>query len=165
MFKELKKYKNIVVTGPQRAGTRITATILAKDTGLEYVDEDEVAVSDFRLLEWNLSKGGVVVQCPGLCHKVHEIEQPDTLIVIVRRRIDQIVASQKRINWGENEKIELAKYGYTSGTISRIKYRYWEKRQKALIENSLEIEYDKLKDHPLFIEAAKRKDFEWNQTC
>ena len=38
-----------------------------------------------------------VVQCPALCHVVHKFGMPDVLVVIMRRNVDDIIASQKRI--------------------------------------------------------------------
>lgn len=39
MFESLKKHKKILVTGPQRSGTRITSQIISKDTNYFLYDE------------------------------------------------------------------------------------------------------------------------------
>ena len=46
MFEYMAIHSRIVVTGPQRSGTTITAKMIAHDTGHRYVDEAEFAVYD-----------------------------------------------------------------------------------------------------------------------
>ena len=165
MFKHLSKFTNIVVTGPQRAGTRITTKMIAHDTGLEYIDEKRLSHDDpFDSLLEHLDRGGVVVHCPRLCSKAHEVQHPNTLIVLMVRPLDEIQASQDRINWGHNEIVELERYGLTEGCIAKVKYDYWEATQKPLIEHYLEIKHDSLREHPLFLEKGERQGFAWDQT-
>jgi hypothetical protein len=163
MFKPLEKFNNIVVSGPQRSGTRIAAKIIANDTGKVYIDERDIDCHDFRLLEWHLQQGNVVIQCPGLCHLLHYITDVSTLVIVVRRPIEEIISSEHR-HWSkEAEKIELLKYGCSNGIISRIKYDFWDKVQKAILsERAREVNYHSLSTHSLFIKD--RKGFRWNQT-
>ena len=42
VFEYLLHYHYVIVTGPQRSGTRIGAKMIAYDTGYTYVDEAEV---------------------------------------------------------------------------------------------------------------------------
>ena len=163
MYEALKDFNSIVVSGPQRSGTRITAKIIAVDTSKNYIDEQDIAAHDFRLLEYYLNQGNVVIQCPALCHLLHYIKTESTLVIVVYRNIEDIITSEARIWKSENEKIELFKYGYSSGIISRIKYNFWEKVQKPILgEMARDINYTQLEKHPLFIKD--RKDFKWNQT-
>jgi len=165
MFESLKEFNNIVVTGPQRSGTRIAAKIISKDTEKEYIDERELNFHDFRLLQWYLMQGNVVIQCPGLCHLIHRIENEDTLIIIMYRDINDIINSEGR-NWSTySGNLELYKYGYCDGIISRIKYDYWTKVQaKVLGDRGRKIYYSSLSEHPLFITKPGREKFRWNQT-
>ncbi len=163
MYKSLKEFDNIVVSGPQRSGTRITAKILAQETDKLYVDEKGVNYHDFTLLKVHLNKGNVVIQCPGLCHLLHYITKNSTLVIVVRRDIDEIILSEQRCWDGLFRDIELYKYGYTKGIISSIKYKFWEKVQRPILGNmAREINYRKLEEHPLFIKD--REDFKWDQT-
>jgi len=166
MFENIKDFKCIVVSGPQRSGTRIVAKAIAFDTDKTYIDEKDINFHDFRLLEWYLRKDNVVIQCPGLCHLLHRISDSFTLIVIVRRSIDEIISSEARIGWSElSMQNELYKYGYSSGVISRIKYEFWDTFQKPLLGNrGAEVNYNDLRDknHPLFI--SDRNHFKWDQT-
>lgn len=162
MFEHLSNFNNIVISGPQRSGTRITAKIVAQDTGKFYIDEKDINYHDYRLLEWYLRLGSVVVQCPGLCHLLHRIDFDSTLVIVVRRPIDEIIESEYRCWNKESEKIELAKYGYSNGVISHIKYDFWDRVQKSSLSNAGDINYRELKDHPLFI--SDRQNFRWDQT-
>jgi len=162
MYESLKEFSNIIVSGPQRSGTRIAAKIIAADTDKEYVDEKYINFHDFRLLEWYLDKGNTVVQCPGLSHLLHLISVPSTLVLMVTRPINEILASESR-SWSEKSReIELIKYGYTGGIISEIKYDFWFKYQKQRLMNAREVKYHNLEQHPLFIKD--RKTFRWDQT-
>lgn len=163
MFESLKEFNNIVISGPQRSGTRIAAKIVAEDTKKTYVDEKYLDFHSLKLLEYFLLHGNNVIQCPALCHLLHYITAPDTLIIIIRRSIDEIIASERR-RWSEEaERIELLKYGCTGGVISEIKYMFWDFIQKDIIgKRAREINYHSLEEHHLFIKD--RKDFRWDQT-
>lgn len=163
MYETLKEFNNIVVSGPQRSGTRIAAKILASETNKEYIDEKFINFHDFRLLNYYLHQSLCVIQCPGLCHKLHEITDNNTLVIFIVRPTEEILASESR-SWTDNSRfIELAKYGYTSGIISDIKYSYWKKVQKSILKDlGREIRYHALEEHPLFIKD--RKNFRWDQT-
>ena len=163
MFEHLKKFSNIVISGPQRSGTRIAAKIIASDTGKNYIDERYISFHDFRLLQYYLQKGRVVVQCPGLCHLLHNIKRENTLIIMVRRSIEEIISSEYRVWEKDSERIELLKYGYTDGIISKIKYSFWDSEQRAILgRRAKEINFNDLESHHLFIK--ERKDFRWDQT-
>lgn len=163
MYKSLKKFKNIVVSGPQRSGTRIAAKILAEETDKTYIDEKRIHYHALRLLNIHLNIGNVVIQCPGLCHLLHYILRKDTLIIVIRRDINEIIASEQRC-WDDSYRdIELYKYGCTKGIISTIKYDFWEDVQKPILgKMAREIDYQFLEKHPLFIK--NRKNFKWDQT-
>lgn len=163
MFETLKEFNNIVVSGPQRSGTRIAAKIIARDTDKSYIDEKDISYHDFRLLDWYLKQKNVVVQCPSLCHLLHHITSESTLVIVVHRPIEEIISSEYRC-WNEGaRKQELLKYGCIEGVISRIKYEFWSKVQKPILsERARDINYYNLRSHPLFVE--ERKNFRWDQT-
>lgn len=167
MYESLAKdFKNIVVSGPQRSGTRFATKCIAHDTIKKYIDEKDINFHDFRLLEYYLNKGNAVIQCPGLCHMLHYITDVNTLVVVMIRDVDDIVASQNRIGWpAEARYQELYKYGHSEGIISRIKYDFWNAYQKPILrDRGRTIDYDFLKQHPLYIDKEERKKFTWDQT-
>ena len=160
MFSNLRKHKKILVTAPQRAGTRITAKIIANDTGHKYIDEAEIDIDNIRILKEILADDrSVVIQAPGLMRYVHKL---DCFIVVVKRNIEDIIKSQEGIRWN-CEKYELKKYGLEDGIISKVKYKYWETKQKSITKNFLEIERESLKDHPMYIKKKNRKNFNYDQ--
>lgn len=167
MYDNLKKYSKIIVTGPQRSGTRIGAHIIAHDTGHKYIDEKEIGVDNFESIRKFLeSDNDIVIQCPGMMRDIEKISlaYPDTMIAVMRRNVDDIVASQKRIGWSEwSKKHELKKYGRIDGAISEIKYSHLD-LIKHTINNLIEIDYHSLANHTLFIRKQDRKNFKWSQT-
>jgi hypothetical protein len=159
MFEWLSKFDRVFVTGPQRSGTRICAKMIAHDTGYEFIDETQINMDGFynfsTLLETNKK---YVLQCPTLCRYIHFFDQEDNAIVLMRRNVNDIIRSQKRIKWSK-EWLELIRYDRSEGIISEIKYDFWEKNQKNQIKNSFEVEYGSLKTHPLWIAKKERENF------
>lgn len=166
MFAWLTDFDRILVTGPHRAGTRICTQMIAHDTGHEYVDEAALESDSLSLLADKFkTQARFVAQCPGLCRFVHLFgRHPQTAIIMMRRGIDDIIASQKRIGWS-NEWLELGKYGVTNGPIAVVKYEFWDAQQKQLIDNPIEIEYESLSDHPFWLPAQQRRGFWATQTA
>jgi hypothetical protein len=164
MFEYLKAYNRIIVTGPQRSGTRICAKMIAYDTGMAYIDEAEIAVDSTHRMAQILFNQGIVLQAPGMCHCVHYFGKNENLLVVmVFRDINDIIRSQERIDW-KYEAIERIKYGGKLGPIAKLKYEFWEK-QKPLIHHWVEVEYESLKEHPLWVPKEKREGFGDTQTC
>jgi hypothetical protein len=148
MFEYLKDFKTIVVTGPQRSGTTITAAMIAHDTGKDFHPEEDFGVHDeVRFLEL-LEKGGVI-QAPGMCHLANVLPR-ECMVIFVKRKLEDILKSQKRIGWGEEEnKRELKKYGLSEGISAEVKTAFWE-LQSQLIEHCGYIYYEDLRDHPFW---------------
>lgn len=175
MFEHLTAYDKILVTGPQRSGTRIAAKMIASDTGYHFIDEEQFGVhseSSFRSVVVNSNQ--VVIQCPGMSHAIHRYSYEDTLIVMMVRDVEDIVKSEKRIKWSRGYWDELLKLGIQYNDLRRarregvrpseLKYELWETRQRDMVENSIELEYESLADHPLWIPKEKRAGFTEKQT-
>lgn len=164
MFSEFGKFEKILVTGPQRSGTRICAKMIAHDTGHKYVDEAMIGVDSlYRLKSLFERKQRIVVQCPALCRHIHMFRADNCAIIIMLRNVKDIVASQKRIGWNW-ENVELERYDQTEGLIAEIKYAFWKKYQKEKIGNAFEIEYESLARHKLWVSKNLRRDFGNGQT-
>lgn len=158
----LGKYDKIVVTGPQRSGTRITATIIAHDLSYRYIDEMQIRLySMCELFKLLLASDKVVIQCPHISAICHMIDTPSTTIIFTKRNLKDISKSQKRVEWKKNEE-SLKQYFFETGDINEIKYRVWEQFQKPQMKVPYyEIEYESLKEHPLWVD--NHKEFAWNQ--
>jgi hypothetical protein len=175
MFEHLKAYDKILVTGPQRSGTRIAAKMIAYDTGYEFVDEEHFGVHSETLFRGMVAgRSEVIIQCPGLSHAIHRYSYDDTLIIMMIRDVEDIVKSEKRIKWARGYWDELLKLGIDYNDLRRarregvrpseLKYELWETKQRDMVENYLELEYESLKDHPLWIPKEKRQGFKETQT-
>ena len=159
MFEFLAGFDKIIVTGPQRSGTTIAARMIANDLGLRFFIEERVPTRQVHagLVQ---HQTGWVAQVPHLCRWVHDYgDRDDVAIVMVRRPIDEILASQARIGWAPYERDELARYGLQDGVISEVKYDFWEQEQKPIIRHGFEIDYHDLKEHPLWVPKRSRGKF------
>jgi hypothetical protein len=165
MFEELAVHNKIVVTGPQRSGTRIGAQMIAHDTGHRFVDEAEFLIKDSDLFREFLQNDGVVLQAPHMLKDVVDDPPPGIFIVLMRRHLDQIHASAARIGWTENfggNTTELKKFGLTEGDSAAVKYAYWDSHDKSV--PFLEVPYESLQAHPLYVPGERRKTFGHWQT-
>lgn len=158
MFNFLEGFKYILVTGPQRAGTTITAAMISNDTGYFYFNGQEWE-PDFRPhLEARTEP--IVVHCPGHCAYVHKYADIDSVaVVLVRRSVKAIIRSQARVGWGF-EMHELAHYPDAQPPIAQVKYDFWDSHQKQILGvKGFEVKYRSLSRHPMWVSARQRKDF------
>jgi hypothetical protein len=175
MFADLCYYDKVLVTGPQRSGTRIAAKMIARDSGHAYVDESEFLTRDEEAFAALLAeRSGIVVQCPAMCWRIEEYTDGDMLVVLMVRDLDDIAASEKRIGWKGGIYAELERYGWTShaavsfrrgrGSVAAVKYAHWMTRQRRQIEHHLELDYESLAAHPLWVPKERRAGFAVDQT-
>ena len=89
---------------------------------------------------------------------------PGVFVVLMRRDLSQIHASAERINWAEfgGNRTELQKLGLTEGDSAALKYAYWDAHNKYV--PYLELKYECLRAHPMFVPAERRRDFAPLQT-
>jgi hypothetical protein len=137
--------------------------ILAQELGYKAIREDAVEVHNlhkfFRLLDEE--KEPFVLQAPGLCSFVHAMP---CAVVIVRRKLDDIIRSQHRIRW-DKELRELEFYFTDTGPIGSVKYAVWELYQKRKLgDRAYELDYESLRGHPLWVEKEERRNFGPRQT-
>jgi len=160
MFEHLAVHPRIVVTGPQRSGTRVAAKAIAADTGHSFVDEMEFAIKDVAAFRQVLERDKVVVQAPHMLKDLVDDPPAGVFIVLMRRDLEAVHASEDRIRWAEvygGKKTELAKFGLTEGDPATVKYAYWDAHEKRA--PFLELEYEALRRHPLWVPEERRKSF------
>lgn len=164
---ELQKQTAIVVTGPQRSGTTIAAHIIAKELGYTYVDEDEFGIYDTQRAIQFIKNGRVVLQAPGLMYCCHQLP---AALVVMKRPLDEILASEKRIGWREqfggksyeNERnLYYQIFGFGGEDTAWTKYFVWQVFQRPLAKVWYEVEYDSLKGFDLWRE--NRENFQPRQ--
>lgn len=168
---ELKKFKSVLVTGPQRSGTAIATKMIAEELGYREIEEEEFGIHDMGRARAFLRQGAVVVHAPGLSYIAHVMaEQTDVVVVFMRRDIVEIWGSEERIKWrtaygGANLKAEQDKYskyyGIYGDNIALIKYYCWDTLQKQNCV-SFDLDYQSLREHPLW--RDERTDFAPRQT-
>jgi hypothetical protein len=150
----------IMVTGPQRSGTTIAALILAQELGYPCYLEEHFGIHNLKRFFEIYSATKFVVQAPALSAYTNLI--PGS-VVFMMRPINEIICSQERISWNEEE-IEKAKYFSDSKLpIAVFKYKIWEQYQKHQ-SNRFELEYHSLKDNPLWVDETLRINFHARQT-
>ena len=173
----------VAVTGPERSGTTIATEMICSSTGYMNVSE-EAWDNDFGLLWRLLCKGdGIVVHAPHLTFRVHEIDRhcPErVLIVFMLRAVADIVASQRNCHWGARSEHSAdngdpkgwgnpASRWYDAASHEMFRdviepeahlclnrQRVWHRRQKQLVSNYVEVEYETLRSHWLWLEPEKR---------
>ena len=165
VVEQARAFRKVLVTGPQRSGTTIATKILAFELGYRSVSEKDIKThSLWRLHKRLLSLRREVIQGPCFGSICHYIDTPKTLVVFMRRDVNEIVRSEQRIGW-HAQQWELANYFRDSGTISAVRYECWEKYQQQLMEVPwIELEQASLAGHRLWVESDKRRHFSDHQT-
>ena len=177
MFADLKTYRRIFVTGPHRSGTTICARMIAADTGHDLVLEDDFLYANADQLAAFLYSdyGPQVIQCPFLCHEIHDlgwlygIDMNEVLVVMMHRYREDIIRSEDRARLKNGQAVRFDQIGESqkrkyhsafAGHVSDLRYEAWEDQCKV-IPNALDVGYESLRDHPLWIES---RDFSVRQT-
>jgi len=176
MFENYKKYSKIIVLGAQRSGTTIVSKIIAKELNYICIDETYFEVDNFeRFLSLFSLPENMVIQAPGLVHKITDMPE-SALKLFVIRPINEIIASQERINWTEKyEQYEknkfIEKYPYLKNDdffnycpISIVKRMFFNLYISEGLKNYSTIDYHSLSEHEMFINKELRKDFTPKQT-
>ncbi len=177
MFEALSTYRRVFVTGPHRTGTTICATMVAHDTGHDLVLEDDFKYSNSRQLAAFLHAGygKQVIQCPFLCHEIHDLEylydidMTECMVIMMHRDRRAIEASEARARLKDGRRVDFDRIGesekrklhiQSDAHISDLKYEAW-KDQRNVIPHSMDVAYESLRGHPLWVE---KRDFNLRQT-
>lgn len=161
LLEQLSDFKYIFVTGPHRAGTTFSSYIIALDLDYSWFESQTWMSQYDTMRDCIQSLGGpLVLHCPAFCHTVHEYRDvPDVAVVIVRRSVEDILASQRRVGWGFEDH-EMTKYPGYDKPIATAKYHYWDTVQKLILRTqAFELEYNSLKNHLLWVNKEYRQNF------
>jgi len=177
MFEDLAKYKTIIVTGPQRSGTRITSKAIVADTGHTYIDEviyfrkiegQRFAVVDLSKLD-KFKPVTKVIHGPMLLSHWQELNSQDTIFICCIRNLWDLKESEKKLKhsyWTTipetMEYINLMGFNVKPVPLPFIKYTYWLTQVRHKVYHWMEFRYEDLKSHPMW--RYSRKHFKWNQT-
>lgn len=161
----LRDFTRVIVTGPQRSGTTIAARILAAELGLPCLLEEAFGTvnvaSFFRLLD---SEPRFVLQAPSMAALCHYVES--AAVVFMIRDVADIIRSQERVGWDVHEAFERERYFVEAAVpAAALKYSVWCRFQKQRLgSRAFELDYESLREHPLWVEPQLRANFHARQT-
>ena len=184
---EWRKFKNIVVVGPNRTGTTFFSRYISEELNFRLFDEENHRYCDpvfFLLLRYGKNK---VFQAPGYMCATDSLADDDTLFVIMKRDIHDIVASSVRIRGEMSEarmqsgfsKVLVRYRRFISdhdqldhfvpstlkiGSSAVFRYAIWENYQKERAKNFIEINYEDLSCLDKFLPQDARQGFQAKQT-
>lgn len=151
MFEELAKHPYILVTGPQRSGTTIAAHMIGYDIRELVLDEVNFHHRNIREIPDLLAcEGPCVLQCPQALPWMPILTRKDIAVVFMRRPIGDIENSLKHSKTPKGKPVSLPWFSPEQA------YLLWSKI-KPLLHNPYEVNYESLKEHPLYISPKKRK--------
>ena len=166
-FGGLKVFDRIWVVGPQRSGTRIVSKMIAHDLKCRVFDEREFAIDSLSRL-WIMvgetqDEETVVIHGPGITRWVHMLASRNDAVIFMMRAIEEIKASERRIDWLHNM-AEAMKYD-SEGSSAEIKQAYWYDEQRDKIAHPFTVIYpEDISGHPLWVDPGDRAAFTWDQT-
>ena len=179
-------YDRVIVTGPHRSGTTFTAKALASSLGFRFVDETEFGVNKFDLFKSKLKETNIVVQAPSMSSRIHMAAGKNDLVVFMSRKWSDIIKSVfkkngRLSNWiYQDTMYELEKYHIqqVDPNIDSVYdnivdkdsyylncfYSLWRDYISRNISNCFALDYESMKQHPLWVEKENRKRFHYKQT-
>lgn len=163
-FDWAKPFRCIVVTGCQRSGTSIASKMIAHSLGRELIDEDDYGTKDYKrwISEVRHNRASFVIQSPAMSRFIENVALSDVLIVYMLRNRDDVQRSIERIDWKDwNDRVQYPPD--RNAHIYDIKKNFWQ-LQKNSVMNWVELNYEGLASHNLWIKKDKRKDFQSRQT-
>ena len=137
----------IFVVGPQRAGTRLAARIIERQTGRTFVDELDYSIN---------VPNDSVIQAPFLLKAVLELSfyHPTAQFAFMYRNKQDIIKSMERIEWCKDYTDD---FNFYSTYIDHC-YTYIDQLKNELPqERWFDIQYESLVHDPLFVKD--RSDF------
>lgn len=178
MFEHLARHRKILVTGPHRSGTTFTATAIAHDLPSHGLVREELLWNTRGMVgarAWLQEQPApVVVQAPQFMDCCHQF--PGVFVVVMMRRVEEIEDSMCNHFFLDNgkpasqRKVRMLEHQHYRPTydvpLSYLKYESWhEQKEKMHPAMYLELLYDDLKEHPLWVDRAERRHFHVRQTA
>ena len=165
---QLEKYKKIVVTGPHRSGTTISAKIIANILKYKFVNEFEYDGNDpMKFMGLFMNDIPMVIQNTSFLRDMHLLGL-DSVVLVKRKKRDILKSYESSLRFGNESKgnifasinnkaknVILNHFGYKSGCIPDILYKHFEENNK----NYYTVNYSDLRGHALFVGRDRRKEF------
>lgn len=170
-LKGLGIYNKILVTGPQRSGTTIASQIIAAEVSKRCIDERDYGYHDpIAFRSFVESEESLVIQCPNFAHIIERFASESICVVFMHRDPRAIIASQKRVDWKSasyQRRLYRGKVPYVINWLTPIcviKILYWHLHQKFHVIHSIDLAYEDLSQHRLWIDSHRRQAFAAKQT-
>ena len=182
----IEGYDRIVIIGTQRSGTTFTSQALSETLSFRNVDEAEFDVRNVDLFKNVFKEKNIVVQAPAMTCRIQKLVGENDLVIFMVRKWSDIIKSVYRkngkiSNWVvmdtmyDIEKHYYSEYDSECGKIYdkvvnrnsyylNAPYNVWKHYQKDLIPNAISLEYESMKNHPMWIDKEDRKNFHEKQT-
>lgn len=161
VFEFLRKYKNIVVSGPQRSGTTACSGFVMTDLGRGKISRVSGGVNIDQLAKQCAAKGDKVIHAAGCTFGLHRDDiggRDDTAVIWMWRDLEDVHKSEKRINWRPGA--EFQRYDTKKREeVAPAKIKMFEEEQRDKIKHLYEIDYTELEKHPLYVGPEERKAF------
>lgn len=161
IFEFLRKYKNIVVSGPQRSGTTACAGFIMTDLGRGKIGRVSGGTNLDQLAKTCAAKGDKVIHAAGCTFGLHREDiggRDDTAIIWMWRDLKDIHKSEKRINWRPGT--EFGRYNTkVREEVAPAKIKMFLEEQRDQIKHLYEIDYTELEKHSLYVGPEERKNF------
>ena len=162
-FEWAQLFRGIVVTGCQRSGTGIASRIIAHDLNRLHIDEDDYGTKQTKVWKERVvtEQQPFVIHSPAMSRYLTDVVTDDILVVYMRRRLRDVERSIRRIEWDDANERTAYKDTFSNEAlhIYKIKMKYWKRAQQKSITNWIEINYEALGTHPLWINKSERLAF------
>jgi hypothetical protein len=164
MFEGLAEHDIILVTGPQRSGTQICARMIAQDTNRFYVDEARFNIWDYeKALAFAEENKPCVVQGPGLIEEAHVFDN----VVIMERDVADISRSMKNapalVEKLSKKYPECGWFYDRERILPILMYTVFYHCTAYGIENLVQIAFEDLSSHPLWVPKERRIGWKFKQ--
>jgi len=171
VFEYLSSWPIILVTGPQRSGTVICSRMIEHDLdGYTHLDEGLWQVWDGeKARDLADERQPCILQGPGILKDALRFSDPNCCVVLMKRDVEDIIASQSRIGWNIWAEREIQYYvnllpdshilTEAAVWVATAKYDYWETYVRDYLSYWKEVEYESLSEHPLWVPKDKRRHF------
>jgi len=184
--KLFKGYKRIIIVGPQRSGTTFTSRALANTLNFRNVDEAKFKINNIDMFRNIMKQENIVIQAPDMTCRIQAFVGKDDLVVFMKRKWSDILKGLYRKNgklsnfifmWTmfDYDKYRFSEYDKKAGkafdkyvnkesSYLNSYYNMWKHYQSKVIPNCIALDYESMKNHPMWLDKSQRKNFEDKQT-
>jgi hypothetical protein len=157
MFEYMAEFPRIIVTGPHRSGTTFIAHAIGYDTGKTVLDERNIGHSKVRHIpEVMEGRTECVLQAPYALPWAPILSDDDTAVVFCRRNPKDVERSIERSMTARGKSISVPGF-----SVEQAEALWW--RVRPLVVHPLEVDYDRVVSHPLFVLPGGRKGWHHKQ--